>query len=70
MAEIMDSNKTYFGESNFSLEENQRKIRNKAIVTFKDGVVRDERARVMRSDGSEVWAVFPAIEYRHSFLCK
>lgn len=35
VAEIMDSYKTYFGESNFSLEENQIKIRNKAIVTFK-----------------------------------
>lgn len=48
--------------STAELAENQVKIQNKAIVTFVDGVVRDKRSRVLRSDGSEVWARFPEIE--------
>ena len=44
------------------LMPNQIKVKNKAIVTFNDGVVRDARSRVLRSNGSEVWARFPEIE--------
>lgn len=44
------------------LEDNQVKISNKAIVTFKDGVVRNKNSRVLRSDGREEWARFPEIE--------
>lgn len=43
------------------LEDNQVKISNKAIVTFKDGVVRNKNSRVLRRDGREVWARFPEI---------
>lgn len=43
------------------LEDNQVKISNKAIVTFKDGVVRGSKSHVLRSDGREEWAQFPEI---------
>lgn len=41
---------------------NQIKVKNKAIVTFNDGVVRNAHSRVLRTDGREVWAQFPEIE--------
>ena len=44
------------------LAENQVKVKNKIIVTFKDGVKRSRKAHVTRSNGSEIWAVMPEIE--------
>ncbi len=40
-------------------EENEIQVKNKGILRFDDGVIRDEDALVLRTDGADTWGDFP-----------